>query len=305
MSQFRFVIVGDVHGMLAELETLLDRVSLQKSDTLVMAGDLLDRGPDSAGVVSCLWNMTGAGYQVVLVKGNHEEKHERFRNAYRRVGKPPKMKNSQELQTITDQLSPEQVGFLDSARLFYTIPEHNSLVVHGGILPWMESIPTQEQVDAMPGPQKSKWSQALRVRHVSGKDKQSLTIKVKASPSIDIGENHSSAAVIAALTEARENVLSVAVVHNEVKPSGQFIRLNRKTSEDPFWANIYDGRFGHVYFGHEPFLDGVRQFPHATGLDTGAVFGGSLTAAILEAGKAPRFVSVESGEKHAEVARDD
>lgn len=85
MFQFRFVIVGDVHGMLAGLEALLDRVSLQKSDTLVMAGDLLDRGPDSAGVVSCLWNLTGAGYKVVLVKNGSPCNRPGYRRCFRRL----------------------------------------------------------------------------------------------------------------------------------------------------------------------------------------------------------------------------
>ena len=305
MPEPRFIIVGDVHGMLSELEALIRHVSLQKSDTLVMAGDLLDRGPDSAGVVSCLCDLKTAGHQVVLVKGNHEEKHERFRNAYRRVGKPPKMTNAAEIGAITDQLGPEQIAFLDSARLFFTIPEHNALVVHAGILPWMDAIPTQEQIDAMPGKQKAKWSQALRVRHVRGKDEQSLTLEVKSCPPIDVDESECSANTIQTLNEARGNILSVMVKRNEIKPRGQFIPLNRATSEDPFWAEVYDGRFGHVYFGHEPFLDGVRRFPHATGLDTGAVFGGSLSAAILESDRAPDFVSVKSGQKFAEIARSD
>jgi len=71
--------------------------------------------------------------------------------------------------------------------------------------------------------------------------------------------------------------------------------------EDPFWAEIYDGRFGHVFFGHDPNLSGeVRHFEHATGLDTAAVHGGRLTAAVLEEGKDPSFVSVPAFEKYAD-----
>ena len=50
-----------------------------------------------------------------------------------------------------------------------------------------------------------------------------------------------------------------------------FIELQRETG-DPYWADVYDGRFGHVIFGHQPFIDGVKYFKHATGIDTGAVF---------------------------------
>jgi hypothetical protein len=75
--------------------------------------------------------------------------------------------------------------------------------------------------------------------------------------------------------------------------TGEPIRLGEETEADPFWAEVYDGRFGHVVFGHEPFVEGVRKFPHATGIDTGAVFGGSLTALVLE-GENRKFVSIPS-----------
>jgi serine/threonine protein phosphatase 1 len=74
--------------------------------------------------------------------------------------------------------------------------------------------------------------------------------------------------------------------------TGKFLPLGHNTEADPFWADIYDGRFGHVLFGHEPFMDGPGIFPHATGLDTGAVHGGSLTALVLDALGERSFVSV-------------
>jgi hypothetical protein len=45
---------------------------------------------------------------------------------------------------------------------------------------------------------------------------------------------------------------------------------------------MYDGRFGTVYFGHHVFLAPAPVvFPHAVGLDLGAVHGGYLAAVIL------------------------
>jgi hypothetical protein len=70
----RTVVVGDVHGCLAELDELLRTLQhAPGSDRLVFLGDLLDRGPDPIGV---LRRVRELGAECVL--GNHEEKHLRY-----------------------------------------------------------------------------------------------------------------------------------------------------------------------------------------------------------------------------------
>jgi hypothetical protein len=61
------------------------------------------------------------------------------------------------------------------------------------------------------------------------------------------------------------------------------VALGEETDADRFWADLYDGRFGHVFFGHEPFHKSSQPvtFPHATGLDLGAVHGNLLAAAVV------------------------
>jgi len=93
-----------------------------------------------------------------------------------------------------------------------------------------------------------------------------------------------------------------------VRPKGDFLALGQnRPGVDPFWADVYDGRFGHVFFGHQPFLDegAPKLFPHATGLDLGAVFGGRLAAVVLEEGRAPRAVTVEATAKYADPLEED
>lgn len=74
--------------------------------------------------------------------------------------------------------------------------------------------------------------------------------------------------------------------------TGRMLALGSETASDPFWAEVYDGRFGHLVFGHSPFLDGPAHFAFATGIDTGCVHGGALTAMLIAADGERSFVSV-------------
>ncbi|KAI9772620.1 MAG: hypothetical protein M1840_000214 [Geoglossum simile] len=66
----RLVVVGDVHGCKEELLRLLKKVSFNtKSDHLILAGDIVRKGPDSIGVIE-LARELGAS----CVRGNHEDR---------------------------------------------------------------------------------------------------------------------------------------------------------------------------------------------------------------------------------------
>ncbi len=73
MGAARTIVIGDVHGCLAELEELLGVTAPGPGDRLVFLGDLLDRGPDPIGVLRLVRSL---GAECVL--GNHEEKHLRY-----------------------------------------------------------------------------------------------------------------------------------------------------------------------------------------------------------------------------------
>ena len=65
----RLYVVGDVHGHLATFRALLHRLNLGPEDRVVCLGDMIDRGPDSAGLVDLLRSHP----QVICLKGNHEQ----------------------------------------------------------------------------------------------------------------------------------------------------------------------------------------------------------------------------------------
>ncbi len=83
-----FDVVGDVHGCLSELQALLTELGYVLSfdedrrpidalppdgRTAVFVGDLVDRGPDSPGVLRLVMGMVAAGH-ALCVPGNHESK---------------------------------------------------------------------------------------------------------------------------------------------------------------------------------------------------------------------------------------
>jgi hypothetical protein len=84
-----------------------------------------------------------------------------------------------------------------------------------------------------------------------------------------------------------------------LSPEGKFVGLNEETEADKYWAEVYDGTFGHIYFGHQPFMQqNSKAFAHATCLDTGCVFGGWLSAVVIENGN-KSFVSIKAKESYS------
>ena len=61
--------IGDVHGHFATLEELIRNLHLGEGDAVVMLGDLIDRGPDSARVVNYVRETRG----LHSIRGNHEQ----------------------------------------------------------------------------------------------------------------------------------------------------------------------------------------------------------------------------------------
>jgi len=126
----RTVVVGDVHGCLEELDELLRVVQLRPGfDRLVFVGDLLDRGPDSVGVVRRAREL-GA----LSVLGNHEDKHLRWarRQVPARRGAYPR--SGTERPAASERLSRADLAWLSG------LPPVLSLgrgwaVVHGGLSP--------------------------------------------------------------------------------------------------------------------------------------------------------------------------
>ena len=75
----RAYAVGDIHGRLDLLNQILAEIEADhaarppKRTFLIFLGDLVDRGPDSAGVVERLRTYQHTGIRMIFLGGNHEE----------------------------------------------------------------------------------------------------------------------------------------------------------------------------------------------------------------------------------------
>ena len=75
----RLYAIGDIHGRLDLLEELIalieaDNEARDVAETrIIFLGDLVDRGPDSRGVVERLMQLVSSSDHVTCLKGNHEE----------------------------------------------------------------------------------------------------------------------------------------------------------------------------------------------------------------------------------------
>ncbi len=75
----RVYAIGDIHGRLDLLEAVLAKIEEDErargpaTTHMVYLGDLMDRGPDSRGVIERLMAVEAAAPETVFLCGNHEE----------------------------------------------------------------------------------------------------------------------------------------------------------------------------------------------------------------------------------------
>jgi polynucleotide kinase-phosphatase len=138
-----FDIIGDVHGCRSELQTLLRKLgwtldpdgggaSHPEGRTAVFVGDLVDRGPDTPGVLRLVMGMVATG-TALCVSGNHEQKLARALHGR-------KVATSHGLQQSLDQLAAESDDFRRNAHAFidglishYELDGGNLVVAHAGL----------------------------------------------------------------------------------------------------------------------------------------------------------------------------
>jgi serine/threonine protein phosphatase 1 len=66
--------IGDIHGCVETFKKLVrEGIELKKDDTLYLLGDLVNKGPDSRGVIDFIFELQKQDFDVVSLKGNHDQ----------------------------------------------------------------------------------------------------------------------------------------------------------------------------------------------------------------------------------------
>jgi hypothetical protein len=225
----RTIVVGDVHGCREELEELVRRCGWRPGEPLVLAGDLMAKGPDSQGVVQLAREW---GAQAVL--GNHDAHVLRARDV--QAGRVPEGGRAvrREHQLVADTLLPEDWSYVEGLPLFVRLgPERpgdaDTVVLHAGAVP---GVPLERQ--------------------------------------------------------SRDHLLTLRSIKADGEPT--------KRIKGRPWASLWPGP-ERIVFGHDA-IRGLQTWPFATGLDTGCVYGGQLTALVLPE---RRLVSIPARRAYAQV----
>jgi serine/threonine protein phosphatase 1 len=130
------LIVGDIHGCMAELEALIAMVGLPPEGRLVAVGDCIDRGPESLEVACFLRGRP----HTLAVLGNHERKHLAAAQGRTR----PALSQLITREQAGEARYAELLGWL--ATLPLSLDLGPVLVVHGA---WMPGMPLAEQPETV------------------------------------------------------------------------------------------------------------------------------------------------------------
>ncbi|MGA5038852.1 polynucleotide kinase-phosphatase [Streptomyces capoamus] len=132
-----FDIIGDVHGCSAELEALLAKLGYAdgthpEGRTAVFVGDLVDRGPDSPGVLRRVMAMVKSG-DALCVPGNHENKYGRHLRGHEVRLTHGLAETVAQMAGESEEFRAEVRQFLDGLVSHYVLDGGRLVVCHAGL----------------------------------------------------------------------------------------------------------------------------------------------------------------------------
>ncbi|MFD3665264.1 polynucleotide kinase-phosphatase [Streptomyces sp. NPDC058659] len=132
-----FDIIGDIHGCRSELDTLLARLGYvdghhPEGRTAVFVGDLVDRGPDSPGVLRRVMAMVASG-DALCVPGNHENKLGRWLKGKKVQQTHGLAETIEQLAGESEEFRAQVAEFIDGLVSHYVLDGGALVVCHAGL----------------------------------------------------------------------------------------------------------------------------------------------------------------------------
>ena len=144
MRQKRLIAIGDIHGCIDKLNSLLEKLQPKSSDTIVFTGDYIDIGGHSKEVIEKLIQLQ-TQTSCIFLKGNHEDlllkaKDGNFREMahWYMIGENKTFENYGDIDKIFEI---HNIFFLN-LKLYYSTDKY--FFTHGGINP---NKPLKEHLD--------------------------------------------------------------------------------------------------------------------------------------------------------------
>jgi bis(5'-nucleosyl)-tetraphosphatase (symmetrical) len=283
MNSMSLYCIGDLQGCSAPFQRLLEKVDFSPSrDTLYLLGDLVNRGPDSLGVLRSL-TVLGDAAQCLL--GNHDLHLLALWQGVRKPGRH---------DTVQDVLqAPDREALLDWLRhRAMAVQRHGWLMVHAGVLPQWSTAQTlslaAEVEQALRGPDLNGFLSAMY-----GNKPCQWRDDLKGADRLRV--------IVNALTRLRFCTAQGAMEFSSTESASAFPEGYMPWFEVPGRAT----QGTPMAFGHWSTLatdarqhSGLRN--NTLPLDTGCVWGGCLSAARLEAG-AGRYELIQVSCEQAQI----
>ena len=255
--------VGDLQGCLKPLQQLLVHVDFKpESDRLWVAGDLVNRGPDSLGVLRFLYSL---GDCASIVLGNHDIHLLAVATAGKKSGRSDTF---DEILAASDR--DVLLNWLAQQPLIQHDKSLGFTMVHAGIPPQWDLKDAKKYAKevhkALSGKKQKKY-----LKHIYGNEPDCWDDDLQGPERLRLITNY--------LTRMRyckaDGQLELQTKSKAVSrlPGGYrpwFLHKKRKTAEDK------------IIFGHWAALEGRANHENVFALDTGYAWGGALTLMRLE-----------------------
>lgn len=268
------LVIGDVHGCMDELRLLLDTAVKEHNDGqpfefVVLVGDLCNKGPYSAQVIR--WARTTPN--VWSVRGNHDDGA-----LAAALGDAERRSKKKYQWVLQGEEENESVSSPD---------DEQEIVLSDDDVEWLVELP---YTITIPG-------------SYLEQDADVLIVHAGLIPGISLNDQS-----ISTMITIRE---VLPICHGDSDKLSHFEYSERQkghpaqATQHPIcnvpapWASVWKGP-QQVVFGHDA-RRGFQRYDHAIGLDSGAVYGKSLTGMILPGKK---IVSVPS-QQYSKVSKRD